>query len=185
MATSYVSILGACSSFETASTPPSEGGALEGAVESGADAPRGFCEERVEGNVTSADVRYFADASSLPSGAYRISYAGGCMKYGSTGSYTVHRQPPKLPINEGWGLVGESPGDIKSVVLPGIVEFDASYYTDIEACVRANPPNPTEFDHKGGKLGIGLFDNNYIDNYAPPGRSPAWLLHALDAGCGP
>lgn len=128
------------------------------------------------------DVIYFAQGQELPPGRYRATYEDGCMKYNAIFQWTVNAS-----ASDGWWLVGDSSSD-RVTVLPGTfpaVVFDG--YASFAECVAANAAlPPKEFEFGGGKLGIWLNDNPYLDNQAGEGgRNPKWSLTLLVDECPP
>jgi hypothetical protein len=130
---------------------------------------------------TSADLNlfgqivYYEDGGALPPGRYRLSYVGGCMKYDFIFNWQVQASPPDAGGGGFW-LVGDTSDD-RIVMPPGLT----TSYPVFADCVRANqgvPPEEFQFD--GGKLGVWLNDNPYLDNTAgDDGGNPKWQLTLL------
>jgi len=127
--------------------------------------------ERVEGNIV-GEVRYVNGGENLPAGDYVAMFDRGCMKY--RGDY-------KWAVSEGsgmgqWYLVGQ---DTSSTIaeLPG-TKNGGSYngFDTYEQCQTANRQLVVEFHHNGGKVGVWLRDNIYVDNEATGRYPPTWSI---------
>jgi hypothetical protein len=127
----------------------------------------------------------FAGGKSLPAGHYRVEYVDGCMKYSGNQGWSVHAYRDGT---DAWWLVGETTSD-RIVMPPGTVGFlvGAGGFATFDACVAANRnlAAAVEFDFKGGRLGVWLRDDPYVDNIAGEnGRNPRWKI-LFPGGCLP
>jgi hypothetical protein len=120
---------------------------------------------------------YYEDGGALPPGRYRAAYVDGCMKYDFIFNWQVQASTPDAGGGGFW-LVG-STSDDRIVMPPGTT----TSYADFDACVGANlATTPVEFEFDGGKMGVWLNDNPYVDNIAGDnGRNPKWRLTLLGA----
>ncbi len=149
--------------------------------------PFGSCEL---GSATSAataqeldvlgNIVYYIDAQTLPAGRYRVEYTGGCFKVNFLFDWTVQAGPA---TDDGWWLVGENTDD-RVLKLPGtgvVGSATPTGFSKFQDCVDANLAlPPVEFDFAGGKLGVWLDDNPYLDNaVGEGGANPAWQLTLL------
>jgi hypothetical protein len=168
----------------------------DGGVDAGKDAA-GYCDLGVvTGDSTGGQLRrFFADGGALPAGHYRLTYVGGCMKYGPGQDWTVHAYAPAEggagPAYATW-FTAESDGGSSAyyqlalpgtwIYGPGAVTYDASA-TDTQQfddCVALNKMMsiPNEFDYDAGEqIGIQLNDAPLGDNTAGiDGGDPTWHL---------
>jgi hypothetical protein len=163
-------------------------GANDGGVFAHTDASAandsGFCDLGAAGSfATDQDLNlfgqivYFEDGGSLPAGRYRATYADGCMKYDYIFNWQVQASAPDAGGGGFW-FVGDTSDD-RIVMPPGTTMS----YPAFDDCVAANlAVPPEEFDFDGGKLGVWLNDNPYVDNVAGEnGRNPKWQLTLLGA----
>ena len=118
---------------------------------------------------------YYEEGGALPPGRYRATYVDGCMKYDFIFSWQVQGSTPDAG-GSGFWFVGNTSDD-RIAMAPGTT----AAYADFDACVGANlAATPEEFEFDGGKLGVWLNDDPYIDNVAGEnGRNPKWQLTLL------
>ena len=82
---------------------------------------------------------FFANGMSLAPGRYRVTYAGGCMKYNNSQGWSVSAYALGDPRGSAhWWLVS---GDVvRSVIPPGTIGFDLGQggFATFDECVQAN-----------------------------------------------
>jgi hypothetical protein len=146
------------------------------------------------------DTTFYADASALPPGHYRITWVDGCFKYGSAEDWTVNAYAEDAGSYHWWLVDGvggtpntnvlEPPGSIGIFAAPGP---NSGAYATFDECVAANKllDGSVEFDFNGGPLGLWLSDSPYTDNLAGKltdagvARNPTWSLSLTNAPCPP
>jgi len=137
----------------------------------------------VAGNVASDETVWFDGGRSFAAGQYRVSYAGGCMRYSSTTGWGVSAAANSWRIVK---MVSGAPQDVANApcTVNPVPSYPYGLYADggwetPEMAIAANSAaEPVVIDHSGGPLGIRLYDSNYSDNTA--GRSaPSWTLQAV------
>jgi hypothetical protein len=139
----------------------------------------GLCDLGSAGNVGSAanpnlfgTIVYYEDGGPLPAGRYRATYVGGCMEYDFLEGWAV-----QAPSPSGFWFVGDT-SDNRIVQPPGLTTSNPAF----AGCVTANlAVAPAEFEFDGGKIGVWLNDNPYVDNVeGPDGGNPKWSLQLLE-----
>ncbi len=97
------------------------------------------------------------------------------MKYDFIFNWQVNSSAPDAGGGGFW-FVGDTSDD-RIAMPPGTIV----QYPTFDGCVAANlAVPPQEFDFDGGKIGVWLNDNPYIDNVAgDDGGNPRWQLTLL------